>query len=329
MVGPSSAGDAADGVDTGGGIGADWPGWLVELSLPPSEATIRLTPEELAVLARVAGLPLVPLLRYDPIDALATSERASAEEATRGALVEREIIEADGRIAEPVRALLDLLAGPQLVGRVEVTRVGVTLEWHYACTPDGAVEAVETEDHAWRFSAFPVGGLIDRMLALTGLGDRPAAGSVGASVPMTTVRAIMASTARAATADDAVHALVGLLQRSGGPTESVPALARVLSAETVLASVTLLYQPGEHVLAGGKLDWLDGGGAGLWLVDLPDEVGALGEPVGLAQHDVSATERAASESDPSIEFRPVTAGWIRTELGSYLPSAEAWFDSAP
>lgn len=295
--------------------------WLEEISRPVGESTIGLSAEELAVLARAAALPLVPLLRYDPLDALGSADRPGVEASTGRRLRDDGIIEPSGAVAEPVRALLELLAAPYLVGRVELARDGMLLEWHYACTPDAAVEAVELEEQVWRFSAFPVGELVDRMCTLVGLAERPWV----ESGPVDVLPELMAEVSALLGRDETPPAeeVAAMLARGGADPAAATALARALLAPGVGASVTLLYQPSDHQLAGGKLDWLDTGESGLWLVPLPDQVE---DPVGTdpASEALEALpdERGAADVEPPLEFRSVTASWIRKELRSFLPSAQ-------
>lgn len=130
---------------------------------------MNLSPEELSVLATELGLPLVPLLRYDPIAVEGPERATELDTTTRAKLTARGILSqpVGGKVAEPIRALLELLAAPQILLRVEASFIGADAEWQFACTPEGAIEIAEMSDRSRRFSAMSLHDLLSRVLDLT------------------------------------------------------------------------------------------------------------------------------------------------------------------
>lgn len=262
---------------------------------------MNLSPEELSVLATELGLPLVPLLRYDPIAVEGPERAEELDVATRAELGERGILSkpAGGEVAEPIRALLELLAAPQLLLRVEASLLGAEAEWQFACAPDGAIEIAEMNDRSWRFSAMPLHDLLSRVLELTGLEDRP---EIAADALLLPTRTVLALPDLIENEDDDL--VLGRLVADGAGEPSARALVEALRAAKTAASVTVLYRPETHRLVGGELTWIDGLDAGLWVTPTPD---------------TTDWDPDGPEPGPEVELRPVTADWIRAELTSYLP----------
>lgn len=253
------------------------------------------------MLAAELGLPLVPLLSFDPIAVERPERAAELDATTRAELTARGILPepVGGDVAEPIRALLELLAAPQLLLRVEASFLGAEAEWQYACTPEGAIEIAEMSDRSWRFSAIPPHDLLPRVLELVGLEDRPEIAIDALSLPTRTLLAL----------PDLIEngdkdRVVARLVADGASEPSACALVDALRAARGAASVTVLYRPEAQRLVGGELTWIDGLDAGLWITPIPDTTGW--DPEG-------------PDAGPEVELRPVTAEWIRAELASYLP----------
>ncbi|MSO37273.1 MAG: hypothetical protein EXQ69_03365 [Acidimicrobiia bacterium] len=273
--------------------------WIEARSAPATEATVSLSPVELSVLASELSLPLVPMLHFDPI-AIQEPERATELDATtRAELTARGILSqpVDGEVAESIRALLELLAAPLLLLRVEASYFGAEAEWQFACTRDGAIEISEMSDRSYRFSAMALGALQPRVLELTGLEDR---NEIAVEPLLVTARTLLVLPKLIEDEDEALAQLVA----EGAATESARALIAALLASRCAVAVTVLYRPDENRLVGGELTWIDGFDAGLWITPTPD---------------TTDWDMTGPEPGPEVELRPVTAEWIRAELASYLP----------
>ncbi len=287
------------GSRTNNGDSSDPRAWTTQRSAPASDATVNLTPEELSVQAAELELPLVPLLHYDPIAVEGAEPAAELEVLTRAQLVKREILSAPnaGEVAEPIRALMELLATPRLLLRVEATFLGAEAQWQFACTPNAVIEIAEMSDRSWRFSALALSQLVARIIELTGLVDRPEITVAPISLPTRTLLALPGFI------DDDERAMSQLLADGANETSARAALNALRAAHTA-AAVTVLSRPERDRLVGGELAWIDAVDLGLWITPTPD---------------TTDWNESSSEPGPEAELRPTTAEWIRTELRSYLP----------
>ena len=262
---------------------------------------MNLSPADLSVLAAEGGLALVPLLRYDPIGVEGTERAMELEAATRAELTARGILSEahGGAVAEPIRALLELLAAPRLLVRVEASFLGAEAEWQFACTTEGAIEIAELSNRSWQFSAMSPHELLPRVLELTGLEDRPDITVDSLTLPTRTLLALPDLIE-----DEDEGPALGRLVADGASERSARALIDALRAARSAASVTILYRPEPQRLVGGELTWIDGLDAGLWITPTPD---------------TTDWDPDGPDPGPEVELRHVTSEWIRTELASYLP----------
>lgn len=277
--------------------------WLAELMEPPSEATVVLSDVELSVLARLCGLPLAPMLEYDPVLSLDEQSARALEAATRAALHDRGIVTSDDRdeiVASPVRALLQLVAGPMLLARVRTARAGAVIEWQYPCGEEGAVEVTELVERQWRFSALPLGDLVTRICRQTMLTARPI---IAVGPVVLNASTVLELPQLFADLDD--HDLVAHLTAAGNDGAAVGAFVRAFRAADVSATATILTRPEKSELVGGELAWIDAGADGIWLTPLPD---------------AGDWDPTVDPEGPTVEMRPVTSDWIGEELRSYVPS---------
>jgi hypothetical protein len=198
-----------------------------------------------------------------------------------------------------VRALLGLLAGPELLARVRTALDGAIIEWQYPCGTQGAVEVTELAQREWRFSALPLGDLVARVCRQTLLEARPV---ISVAPVVLNARTVLELPQLFADLDD--DELTARLAAEGNDRAAVDAFIRALRTSRVSATATILTRPETSQLVGGELAWIDAGTEGIWLTPLPD---------------VEDWDPSVDPEGPIIEMRPVAADWIEAELRSYMP----------
>lgn len=149
--------------------------------------------------------------------------------------------------------------------------------------------------------------VMDRVVSFCRLADRTPATAAGCEVAGSTFLLVMAR----APAD--VSGAMALLRADGVATPEAQALAEALAASRTLAQVTVVHRPTPGRLEGATTSWLDGGPAGLWLVEAPKlaksgDYGAYGDML-LEQ--------------VSVRVAPVTKGALLAEIERGFPAAEA------
>ncbi len=223
-------------------------------------------------------------------------QRGRRSLATRGLLVptgkrSRELV-------EPIGLLLETLERPGVLVRAVRSPSGETVARQYAATLALAVEHVRLEG-GHRLTPFNPDEVLARALAFVQLTER---GEVAEGEFEVGQDVLEAATQARAHEDSA--GMAERLVAAGVDRGIALSFAEAANAADVSATIYITFRPEEDVFAGGELTWLDGGEAGIWLVE-----------------GASSGDESEERGSPAIvRVRTTTAEWIARELFSYLPS---------
>jgi hypothetical protein len=248
--------------------------------------------DELRALARLAGVPLPPLLLdgWHPDDADVADTVAVRSLLARGAL---RLVDVDGEpslgLTAATRAALGPLLAPKAYGEVTHLPAGGAERRQVVVRGDGGtLRLAEREPDVWTLE-WPDGTVeqvIGRLAAdvLDG-GARPAA--LGGRV---TVQAAVLREADRLAAAGRPGAAVPLLVEAGVARDDALSWAAVLRHRVATGAVRLARQVAPDVYVGGDVCWVDGGVAGVWRVEDaqpadPADPADAGAPVGAEPED--------------------------------------------
>lgn len=255
-----------------------------------SERHIDLSAAEIAALSSALGVDLATTT-------LTSSSNADDLVVGRKSLIRRKLATDDSKgmsMADPVRAIVDVLVSPALIGRIERSTVAAaeTAVRSYFAVPELTIEVQPIAAGLHRFTPIETQNLLLRILDFASLFDWAPRSTEPFEVSERLIELL-----RKAEQDD--PAVATMMAGSSAPRASLDQLSRA-SAGGVTVSAALLHRPEETLFEGGELTWLDGGEAGLWTL----------EPI------------ETPSADPLIRVSPTTALKIAKELFSYLPGSD-------
>jgi hypothetical protein len=257
------------------------------------EVSIDFTTEELCCLAAWVGPSL-----GEAVGPPRELEPALNDAVQRGLLARRIVV--DGKLAEPIAALFDVVCSPGLVVRGRsVTRGEAAAVFQLLALPEVAIQHVDRGDGLHRFTPFATSTLLFRVFDLLTLSETSSRQEHAFELAVEH----LSQTLTLAEAGDREGA-VRCLRREGVGGESADRFVAAFTGRIRQSAVTVLHAPEAGVSAGGELDWMDAGELGLWVVPLdsrPELAEAAGE---------------------TVEIRTASADQIAATVLSFLPATE-------
>lgn len=284
------------------------------------ELSIDFTGEELFVLASALDIEL-PIgeptsLRGD------VAVRAALVDLARRSLIARRFLRNDGlefAVVPAVRKMLELMAAPGMIVRLGRTTdmkqfggaVSVddfTDEPLVLVRSDVAIAFSGREDAGYRLTPFAPADLLDRVVRLTRLVDRP----LGADVRAFDVPADALSASLRLASAGRTDAAVGALRSERAHEPSARAFVDALAGGPVAHTVLIEHRPAPTITAGGMSRWIDGGDAGLWSLPIDETVEGFAAPPG--------PWSAPAPLPSPVTVTPMTFGGLIDEMYEFLPA---------
>ena len=203
--------------------------------------------------------------------------------------------------------MLRTLAMPETVVFAHRQDTGAVAEIRlFAMSAPWAVEQTPGPQSTHALVLLDAGQVMDRVVSFCRLVDRTTATAAACEVAGSTFLLVMAR----APAD--VSGAMALLRADGIATREAQALAEALALSRTLAQVTVVHRPTAGRLVGATTSWLDGGPAGLWLVEAP-KLAKSGDYGGYGDMLLEQV---------SVRVAPVTKEALLTEIERGFPAAE-------
>jgi hypothetical protein len=265
--------------------------------VPRNDVSIDFTTEELLVLAELTDGELPAGLGLQSIDELPESLRGFARESTRRALHARRVLsgtDAEPAVVEAVANLLDVVTHPGILGIAAIQQGEVIETQFFSATPEVGVQHASIAESVHRFTPFPPGELLTRILTHVDLRPATVPGVPPFRAPLSQL--VRVDESIGAYEDSAATAL---LESHGADASAAHAFVAALGQRRSSVTVTLIHKSSETQAEGGVLTWLDCGLAGNWVSE------AVSDP---------------DDADPMVEVRPASAEAIARELIGYLPA---------
>lgn len=281
-----------------------------------NDPTIDFTTEELLVIAEITGGPLPAGLEIESLDELPAAYRDYARQTAERTLRARRVVQdgIDGRpvVVDAVRAMLEVVGSPGLLGVCALEEDGVVETRFFCASPELGVEHAAIATSVHRFTPFLTRDFLARLLRFADLRPARVPDVDPFEVPLSVLERVGESVSRGE-----VDAGRVLLMDAGVPEAAAAVFAAAFANKKSTVTVTVLTRPDPEKVVGGMLVWLDAGLDGNWVTEGVDDAGTVvgaGAGAGGGQSDIGSP-------DPVVLLRPESAEQMAAELLSFLPDA--------